>query len=120
VEPDRQKCPAWHGPVQELLVSPVVAPYSPEGQSDVHELEFNPSVSPYLPVEHKEHVPEPLLLNLPSGQMLAVAFVVPAGHAYPAGHCPEHQLLTCPDVASNRPEGQMAVQLAAFRPEVLP
>ncbi len=59
-------------------------------QSLLQFADVNPVIDPNRPALQLVHAPEPLTLNLPTGQMDAVALVDPTGQAYPALQGPEH------------------------------
>ena len=58
-----------------------------------------PADAPYVPAGHRLHEPEAPVEYCPGAQMLAVALVDPAGHAYPAGHAPLHVGIVNPAAA---------------------
>jgi hypothetical protein len=80
----------------------------------------SPSDAPYTPAGHTVHSPDPDTLYVPRPQMLAVPFVDPAGHAYPALQLPLHATLVSPAEAPNLPAGHGPEQADTVSPGVAP
>ena len=57
-----------------------------------------PVLDVVYPSGHAVQLVEPETLHEPFAQTTAVAFVEPAGHAYPGGHTPEHSEAVKPTV----------------------
>lgn len=105
VLPAGQAYPAGHWPLQPGLVKPVTFPNAPAVQLALQFADVNPVVDPYRPALQLLHVPDPLKLNLPMGQMLPVALVVPTGHAYPARQGPLQDELVAAEELPKVPAG---------------
>jgi hypothetical protein len=58
-----------------------------------------------VPAGQKEHDPDPARLYRPTGQTDAVAFLDPAGHAYPAMQLPLQAAVLAPEATPNLPAG---------------
>ena len=69
----------------------------------MHAAVVSPVVLPYDPGGHAVQKPDPLRLYVPSGHSIAVAFVDPATHAYPALQLPLHDAFARPLAAPYRP-----------------
>ncbi len=98
--------PALQFPEHAAVVKPVVDPKVPPGHAAVHALEFKAVVDPYRPAGHPVHCPALALLYWPAAQGIAVAFVDPAGHAYPAVQFPLQLATVMPAVAPKKPAAQ--------------
>ena len=105
VEPAAHAYPALHWPEHAGDVAPVVLPYSPAGQLPLHAALVRPVASPKVPAAQDVHTLAPPVLKVPGGQMEAVAFGDPRGHAYPGSQLPLHVLADCP-IAPHRPASQ--------------
>lgn len=97
-----------------------MVPYLPAKQGPVQSAEVRPTPLPYRPGGHAEQMEAPASEYFPGGHTLTEEFVLPAGHVYPAVHCPLHAALASPDLDPNVPEGQGAVQAALVSPVVAP
>lgn len=84
--------PAEQFPVQDALVRPLVSPYTPPGQA----VQALAPLSEYRPAPHRK----------------VVAFVDPAGQAYPAIHDPSQDAVVRPAEDPNRPAEQRLVHAA--------
>ncbi len=74
-----------------------------------------PVVLPNTPTGQLTQAPAPPVLYCPTGQMVAVALVDPAGHAYPGAHAPLHALVVSAGVPQ-RPAAQGPSQVDTVRP----
>ena len=76
--------------------------------------------APYRPAAHALHVAAPARLNLPAGQVVAVAVVLPEAQEYPALHGPVHVDAVRPVVAPYRPGSQGPEHAAVDSPVEAP
>ena len=106
VDPAAHAYPALQFPLHAGVVRPEVAPYVPAGHAPVHPAVDSPDDAPYRPAAHTLHDPDPLKLYHPAPHTIAVAEVLPAGHAYPAVQFPEHDAFGMPPTLPYRPAEQ--------------
>ncbi len=99
VEPAAHAYPALHWPEHAEDVAPVALPNSPAGQLPLHAALVRPVALPKVPTGQDVHDPAPPVLKVPSGQVEAVAFGDPKGHAYPGAHGPSQVLAVAPPSA---------------------
>ena len=100
VDPDTQKWPAAHAPLHDADAWPPASPYRPAAHSPLHDGLVSPGAPPYTPAGHGVQDPDAAPLYVLMGHCIAVGWVDPGGHAYPAGHGPLQvdtvRLLTAP------------------------
>jgi len=113
--PDKLYVPAGHTDTV-ALVDPATHAY-PALQLPLQLADVRPADAPYRPVGHIVHDPAPGKLYSPAPHIDAVAFVDPAGHAYPAMQFPLHTDVVSPCVAPNLPAGHKDVHDAEVKPE---
>jgi hypothetical protein len=99
--------PALHGPVQFSEVNPDVAPNLPATHWPVQLALVIPADDPYRPALQLVQEPTPASEYVPGEHSNVVAFVDPAGQAYPALHPPEQDDVATPDVEPYRPALQL-------------
>jgi hypothetical protein len=112
--------PAEHGPVHEVVDSPVPLPYVPAGHGAVHAAVLNPCVLPYTPAGQSVHVVAPAKLYFPTAHGVPVAVVEPAAQVCPASHGPEHAPRIIPVAEPYEPASHGPVHVAVGRPVVDP
>ena len=88
----------------------------PAVQFPLHPAAGSPDDAPYRPAAHTLHDPDPLKLYHPAPHTIAVAEVLPAGHAYPAVQFPEHDAVDSPTVAPKVPAGHDPVHCDEISP----
>ena len=110
VDPAGHAYPAAHGPLQLLLVDPVTSPYRPASHAPLQPAVALPLTLPYSPALQFMHTLAPATLYCPGRHNIAVAFVDPAGHAYPAAHGPLQLLLVAPVTFPYRPASHAPLQ----------
>jgi hypothetical protein len=103
--PGGQAYPAGHGPLQDALVRPLMAPNLPTGHGPLQAATVMGVVPPYRPTPQSVHTPAPAREYLPSGHSNAVAVDDPAAHAYPAAQFPVHVATAIAVVPPKRPAG---------------
>ena len=86
----------------------------------MHPAVGSPDDAPYRPAAHALHTPDPPTLYLPGEQAVAVAAVLPAGHAYPAVQLPEHSDDVRAGLLPYRPASHGPEHAAVGSPDVLP
>ena len=106
--------------MQVDTVSAEVDPYLPASQGPVQAAVGSPLTAPYRPALQLVHVPAPVKLYLPGGQMLAVGVVDPAAQAYPAVQFPLHADEFRPDTAPYLPAGHSPLHAARAMGAVAP
>jgi hypothetical protein len=116
VDPAAHAYPALQFPLHAGVVRPEVVPYVPAGHAPVHPAVDSPDDAPYRPAAHTLHDPDPLKLYHPAPHTIAVAEVLPAGHAYPAVQFPEHDAVDSPTVAPKMPAGHGPVHCDEVSP----
>lgn len=77
-----------------------------------------PGAAPKVPLGHAVQAPDPAPEYVPAGHRDAVAFMAPAGHAYPGAHAPLQVADVWPVVLPNRPAGHALHALAAVEENV--
>ena len=90
------------------------------GHAPLHAAVPKPATAPYSPTTQLLHDDDPATLYCPAGHTLAVAFVDPAGHAYPAGHTPLHAAVVRPELLPYTPAGHCPLHDALVLPDVDP
>ncbi len=116
VDPAGHAYPAVQFPLQAGVVRPEVAPYVPAGHAPVHPAVGSPDDAPYRPAAHGLHTPDPVKLKEPAAHRMAVAEVLPVGHAFPAVQFPLHAAVGSPAVAPNVPAGHGPVHCDEVSP----
>ena len=116
VDPAGHAYPGAHGPLQLLVIAPVTSPYRPASHGPLQPAVALPLTLPYSPALQATHTLAPVKLYCPALHCTAVAFVDPAGHAYPATHVPLQLLFVSAATLPNTPGGH-ATQLVD--PDVL-
>ncbi len=105
VDPAGHAYPAEQAPEHVHDVRPGAAPYRPPGHGAEQDATVNPGVNPYRPAAHRLQTAAPDTLNVPTGQIDAVALVEPKSQAYPATQLPLHAADVSPATDPYLPPG---------------
>ena len=95
-------------------------PYRPGAQPPLHIALLNALAVPHTPAAHGVQVDAPAVLYVPGLHGTAVAFVDPAGHAYPAAHASLQLDDVRPVALPKRPAGHCPLQSLPVKPGVDP
>ena len=68
-------------PEHDDVHKPDTLPNLPAGHTPVQLDVLSPVLAPYVPALQFVHAPAPVKLYVPNGQIIAVALMLPAGHA---------------------------------------
>ncbi len=106
VDPATHANPALQLPLQLADDIAAVAPYRPAAHADVHAAVVSPVVFPNRPAGQSTHTPAPDKLYRPTPHTAAVGVVDRATQKYPAVQFPLHVALVSPATPPNTPAGQ--------------
>ena len=106
VDPATHANPASQLPLQLADDIAAVAPYRPAAHADVHAAVVSPVVFPNRPAGQSTHTLAPDKLYRPTPHTAAVGVVERATQKYPAVQFPLHVALVSPATPPNTPAGQ--------------